>query len=63
MVNSAPGFAAQPAVIDGFTDLMTELFGVEAAQCPRAVTGVTELAVNSPVIIEGEVEVRSIANG
>lgn len=56
MVNSSPGFVAQAAVIDGFTDLMIDLYGDEAAVCPRAVAGVAELALGSPVIIEGEVE-------
>ena len=58
MVNAAPGFVALAPVIDGFTDLMVELFGAEAALCPRAVAGMAELALNSPVIIEGEVEIR-----
>lgn len=61
MVNSAPGFTGQAQVIDGFTDLMIALYGEEAAMCPRAVAGVAELALNSPVIIEGEVEVASPA--
>ena len=55
MVNSAAGFVAQAPVIDGFTDLMLELFGEDSALCPRAVAGVAELAFGSPVIIEGEV--------
>ncbi len=59
MVNSAPGFTAQPQVIDGFTDLMVALYGEEAALCPRAVAGMAELALNAPVVIEGEVEIRS----
>jgi hypothetical protein len=50
MVNSAPGFSAQPQVIDGFTDLMVALYGEEIAICPRTVAGVAELALNSPVI-------------
>jgi len=58
MVNSAPGFTAQPQVIDGFTDLMVAIFGEEMAICPRAVVGVAELAMNAPVVIEGEVEIR-----
>jgi hypothetical protein len=57
MVNSAPGFFAQPQVIDGFTDLMVALYGEEIAICPRTVAGVAELALNSPVIIDCEVEI------
>ena len=57
MVNAAPGFVALAAVIDGFTELMVEVFGQEAAVCPRAVAGMAELALNSPVIVEGEVEI------
>lgn len=59
MVNSAPGFNAQPQVIDGFTDLTIALYGEESAICPRAVVGVAELALNAPVIIECEVEIRT----
>jgi hypothetical protein len=57
IVNSAPGFIGQAAVIDGFTDLMIALYGEDAAICPRAVMGAAELAMNSPVIIEAEVEI------
>ena len=57
MVNSAPGFSAQPQVIDGFTDLMVALYGEESAICPRTVAGVAELALNAPVIIDCEVEI------
>ena len=58
LVNAAPGFTALPQVIDGFTDVMIQLFGHEVAICPRTVLGAAELALNAPVIIEGEVEVR-----
>lgn len=58
MVNAAPGFVALAPVIDGFTELMIDLFGEEAALCPRAVAGMAELALNSPVILEGEVAIR-----
>ncbi len=58
MVNSATGFTSQAQVIDGFTDLMIAIFGEEIAVCPRAVVGVAELAMNAPVVIEGEVEIR-----
>ena len=58
MVNSAPGFVAQPQVIDGFTELMVSLYGEESAICPRAVAGMAELPFGSPVIIEGEVAIQ-----
>ena len=57
LVNAAPGFVALAAVIDGFTELMVEVFGEEIALCPRTVGGMAELALNSPVILEGEVEI------
>ena len=57
LVNTAPGFTALPQVIDGFTDIMIELFGHEVAVCPRVVLGAAELALNAPVIVEGEVEI------
>lgn len=59
MVSSAEGFLGQAPVIDGFTDLMIQLFGEDSALCPRAVAGVTELAFGSPVIIEGEVLIEA----
>ena len=57
MVNSAPGFNHQPSVINGFSDLILELFGpVVGAHC-RSAVGLAELPFNIPVEIEGEVEV------
>lgn len=56
MVNSAPGFNQQPSVINGFSDLILELFGpVIGAHC-RSAVGLAELPFNIPVEIEGEVE-------
>lgn len=56
MVNSAPGFNQQPSVINGFSDLILELFGpVVGAHC-RSAVGLAELPFNIPVEIEGEVE-------
>lgn len=56
MVNSAPGFVAQPAVINGFTDLILELFGKERGAHARSAVGLAELPFRIPVEIEGEVE-------
>jgi hypothetical protein len=58
MVNSAPGFSRQPAVINGFSDLILEVFGPEVGAHARSAVGLFELPFNIPVEIEGEVEVR-----
>jgi enamine deaminase RidA (YjgF/YER057c/UK114 family) len=56
MVNSAPGFNRQPAVINGFTDLIIEVFGAERGVHARSAVGLAELPFNIPVEVEGEVE-------
>jgi len=56
MVNSAPGFHRQPSVINGFSDLILELFGPEVGAHARSAVGMAELPFNIPVEIEGEVE-------
>ena len=57
MVNSAPGFNKQPAVINGFSDLIIELYGVEIGQHARSAVGMAELPFGIPVEIEVEVEI------
>lgn len=59
MVNSAPGFARQPAVINGFTDLVISVFGPERGAHARSAVGLAELPFGIPVEIEGEVELRA----
>jgi hypothetical protein len=56
MVNSAAGFNRQPSVINGFSDLILELFGPEAGAHSRSAVGMAELPFDIPVEIEGEVE-------
>jgi enamine deaminase RidA (YjgF/YER057c/UK114 family) len=58
MVNSAPGFNRQPAVINGFSDLILELYGPEAGAHARSAVGMAELPFDIPVEIEGEVELH-----
>jgi hypothetical protein len=58
MVNSAPGFTKQPAVINGFSDLILELFGPEMGAHSRSAVGMAELPFDLPVEIEGEVVIR-----
>ena len=61
MVNSAPGFNQQPSVINGFSDLILEVFGSEVGAHSRSAVGMAELPFNIPVEIEGEVELISAA--
>ena len=57
MVSSAPGFNAQPSVINGFSDLILELYGPERGAHSRSAVGVAELPFDLPVEIEAEVEI------
>jgi enamine deaminase RidA (YjgF/YER057c/UK114 family) len=59
MVNAAPGFRHLPGVINGFSDLILELYGPEAGQHVRSAVGMAELPFGIPVEIEAEVEVRA----
>jgi enamine deaminase RidA (YjgF/YER057c/UK114 family) len=58
MVNSAPGFVQQPAVMNGFSELIVDVFG-EAGRHTRSAVGMAELPFNIPVEIEGEVAIRA----
>lgn len=59
MVNSAPGFQQQPQVINGFTDLIIEVFGQERGTHARSAVGMAELPLGIAVEIEAEVEIDS----
>jgi len=54
-VNSAPGFNQQPAVMDGASGLLIELFG-ERGQHARSAVGVAELPMDIAVEVEMIVE-------
>jgi hypothetical protein len=56
MVNSADGFNRQPAVINGFSELILELFGPEVGAHARSAVGLAELPFDIPVEIEAELE-------
>jgi hypothetical protein len=58
MVNSAPGFDRQPNVINGFSDLILELYSPEVGDhaLGGGHGGATPLGM--PVEIEAEIEVR-----
>jgi enamine deaminase RidA (YjgF/YER057c/UK114 family) len=57
MVNAAPGFNQMPSVINGFSDLIIELYGKEKGDHARSAVGLAELPFNIPVEIEAEVEI------
>ncbi|MGH6689121.1 MAG: RidA family protein [Gammaproteobacteria bacterium] len=58
MVRSAEGFGDQPKVINGFSDLMVEVFGEAIGKHARSAVGMAELPVGIPVEIEMIVEVE-----
>ena len=55
MVNSAPDFGNQPAVINGFSHLILDIFGPEIGRHARSAVGMAALPMNIAVEIEGEV--------
>ena len=55
-VASADDFSGQPAVVNGASNLMGEVFG-EAGANARSAVGVAELPLNSPVEVEVVVEI------
>jgi enamine deaminase RidA (YjgF/YER057c/UK114 family) len=57
MVNSSPGFHIQPHVINGFSDLILELYGPVRGAHSRSAVGLAELPFRIPVEIEAEVEI------
>lgn len=58
MVNVAPGFNQTSAVINGFSELIVEVFGPEVGIHSRSAVGVADLPFSVPVEIEAEVEIR-----
>ena len=56
LVNCAPGFNATPGVINGFSDLVLELWG-DAGRHARSAIGAAELPFDMSVEVEAIVEV------
>ena len=56
LVNCAPGFSKTPAVVNGFSDLVLEIWG-EAGRHARSAIGAAELPFDVPVEVEAIVEV------
>ena len=56
MVNAAPDFGRHPAVVNGFADLMVEVFGEEAGRGARSAVGMGSLP--NGITVEVEVTVK-----
>jgi enamine deaminase RidA (YjgF/YER057c/UK114 family) len=57
MVNVGPDFTRTPAVINGFSDLILDLWGPVAGAHARSAIGVAALPLGIPVEIEAEVAI------
>ena len=55
MINTAAGFVRTPAVINGFSDLIVELWGPDRGRHARSAVGQAALPFDIPVEIEAEV--------
>jgi enamine deaminase RidA (YjgF/YER057c/UK114 family) len=59
MVNAAPGFTNLPAVINGASELILEVFGPEIGAHARSAVGMAELPFSVPVEIEAELLLKT----
>ncbi len=57
MVNSTPDFLYHPAVMNGFSNTMVEIFG-EAGKAARSAVGMGSLPYNVPVEVEAILELH-----
>lgn len=58
MVASAPGYREQHLVVNGFSDLVLDVFGPEVGRHARSAIGVAGLPLGFAMEIEGEVLIR-----
>lgn len=57
-VRSGRDFAEPPAVVNGFTDLIVDVYGEERGLAARSAIGVAELPAGIPVEVEAIVAIR-----
>jgi hypothetical protein len=58
MVNAEPGYGQTTNAINGFSDLILELYGTEIGEHARIGVGMATLPLNNAVTIAAEVEIR-----
>lgn len=59
MVNAAPGFNAMPAVINGFSATVLDIWGPKAGRHARSAIGVASLPFDWPVEVEAVAALRA----
>ncbi len=59
MVRCGPDFTQHPAVINGFSDVILDVFGPEVGRHSRSAVGMSSLPFGMPVEIEAEVIIAS----
>ena len=59
MGHGGPGVTQIPAVINGCSDTLLQIFGTNVGAHARSAVGMAELPFNVPVEIEAEVKIRS----
>ena len=55
-VQAEPGYARTTAVVNGFSELVLEVFGGEVGQHARTAIGVAALPLNLPVVVAAELQ-------
>jgi enamine deaminase RidA (YjgF/YER057c/UK114 family) len=61
-VRSAPDFDDQPSVLNGFSDLIVEVYGEERGLGARSAIGTSDLPLGMPVEVEAIVAVRDVSS-
>jgi len=57
-VQAQPGYAATTAIVNGFSQVIIDVFGPAAGQHARTAVGVAALPLNLPVVIAAELHLR-----
>jgi hypothetical protein len=59
MVNCTADFTQQPQVINGFSDLMVQVFGETAGKGARSAVGMASLPGGAPVEVEAIFQIKT----
>jgi enamine deaminase RidA (YjgF/YER057c/UK114 family) len=58
MVNADPGYSQTTNVMNGFSELILDLYGADAGHHARTAIGVATVPLNLPLVISAEVEIQ-----